>query len=349
VKKKTPSPGMDRRTFLQLTAAAVGTGAVWSAESEARGAGAAADTKIRNSRQTMTYRKLGRTDMVASRLVFGCGAALAGGKAVRLLDRAFEAGINFYDVGSNIYYKGSEQSLAPFMKAHRDQIWVASKAPLRVRAGANEEVTAQQAKAAAEQWSSLLDDSLRDLDTDYIDAYYLMAVNNPSLIRSEEVLRAYEEAKRSGKVGYFGVSTHNNTQRVLDAAAETGWYDIAMIGITPGGWYDWDTKDLQEGTPTLLELQPVLQRAGDAGIGLVGMKAARHLAPKRTALGNDDQAAFDRYYDDEAKAWEFNPFQRSYAYVLRHGVDIMNSDMQNFRHLEESLAVVQPGAAGVEQ
>ena len=339
---------MDRRTFLQLTAAAVGTGVVWASESETLDAGASGDITIRNHRQTMTYRKLGQTDMVASRLVFGCGAALAGGKAVRLLDRAFEAGINFYDVGSNVYYKGSEQSLAPFMKAHRDQIWVASKAPLRVRIGVDEEVSVQQAKTAAGEWSMLLEDSLRDLDTDYIDAYYLMAVNNPSLIRSEEIYRVYQEAKRSGKVGYFGVSAHNNTQKVLDAAAETGWYDLAMIGVTPGGWYDWDTKDLQEGTPSLVELQPVLQRATDAGIGLVGMKAARHLAPKRTALGNDDPTAFDRYYGDEEKAWELNPFQRSYAYVLRHGMDVVNSDMQNFRHLEENLAVVRPDAPGVD-
>jgi aryl-alcohol dehydrogenase-like predicted oxidoreductase len=294
----------------------------------------------------MTYRKLGRTDIVSSRLVFGCGAALAGGKAVRVLDRAFEAGINFYDVGTNIYYKGSEQSLAPFMKAHRDQIWVASKAPLRIRIDADDEVSVQQAKTAADGWTKLLNDSLRDLDTEYIDAYYLMAVNNPSLVRSDEIVSAYQQAKQAGKVGYFGVSTHNNAQNVLEAAAETGWYDIAMIGITPGGWYDWDTKDLQEGTPTMLELQPVLQRAADAEIGLMGMKAARHLAPKGTALGSGDQTAFDRHYDDDERAWALNPFQRSYAYVLKHGVDVVNSDMQNFRHLEENLVVVRPGAAG---
>jgi hypothetical protein len=29
-----------------------------------------------------------------------------------------------YDVGSDIYYKGSERNLAPFLKDHRDQVWV---------------------------------------------------------------------------------------------------------------------------------------------------------------------------------------------------------------------------------
>ncbi|MEN8690848.1 MAG: DUF6599 family protein [Desulfobacterales bacterium] len=88
----------------------------------------------RNEQPTMTYRKLGRTGFMSSRLVFGCGAALMDGKAVRLLQRAFEAGINHFDVGSDIYYKGSERYLAPFLKDHRDQVWVVSKAPAFVHA-----------------------------------------------------------------------------------------------------------------------------------------------------------------------------------------------------------------------
>jgi len=60
----------------------------------------------------MTYRKLGRTGFLSGRLVFGCGAALVGGRAVRLLHRSFEAGINHFDVGSDIYCKGSERNQA---------------------------------------------------------------------------------------------------------------------------------------------------------------------------------------------------------------------------------------------
>ena len=66
----------------------------------------------RNERGVMPYRKLGRTNFMCSRLVFG-GAALMGGKAVRLLNAAFDAGVNFYDLGSNAYYKGSERAFAP--------------------------------------------------------------------------------------------------------------------------------------------------------------------------------------------------------------------------------------------
>ena len=285
---------------------------------------------------SMTYRKLGRTDFMSSRLVFGGGAALVGGRAVRLLDRALEAGINHFDVGSNAYYKGAERNLAPFLKKYRNKVWVASKAPPMIRVRPEDKVTSEQAKTAAASWTKLMESSLKDLAIDYIDAYYLMAVDNPSLVKCEEMYNAFLSAKKAGKVGYFGLSTHKNAQKLLEAAIETGWYDVAMIGITPAGWYDWEKHDLLPGTPTLTQLEGLLKRARDAGIGLVGMKAVRHLAPK-SALGKGDPKAFDRFYHKQLQASPLNPFQRAYAYVLEHGLDVVNADMQNFRHLEENI------------
>ena len=109
-----------------------------------------------------------------------------------------------------------------------------------------------------------------------------------------------------------------------------------MIGITPAGWYDWSTKGLAEGTPTLLQLQGLLRRARDAGIGLIGMKTVRYLAPM-WSLGRGDESAFDKVYDKKFMAAPFNPFQRAYAYVLGHGIDVVNADMQNFKHLGENI------------
>ena len=55
-----------------------------------------------------------------------------------------------------------------------------------------------------------MDASLKDLQTDNVDAYYLMAVDNPSLVRCEEVYNAFLKAKAAGKVGYFGLSIYQN-------------------------------------------------------------------------------------------------------------------------------------------
>ncbi len=328
---------MDRREFAKLSAIA-STSILFPAAIQKAETAPKEPTLIhRNERSSMTYRKLGRTNFMSSRLVFGCGAALAGGKGVRLLDRAFEVGINHYDIGSDIYYKQSERTLAPFMKAHRDEIWVASKAPLAsLRVKPDESITLEQAKTAAKFWTKLLNASLKDLQTDYVDAYYLMAVNNPAVIQSEEIYQAFLDAKSAGKVGHFGISTHKNAAKTLEAAIETGWYDLAMIGVTPSGWYDWDTKSLEEGTPVLSKLQNILNKSRDAGIGLIGMKTVRYLAPMSSA-GKGDPTAFDEVYDKKFKETPLSPFQRAYIYALEHGLDVVNADMQNFKHLEENI------------
>ena len=336
--KNESNGSLNRREFIKLlsTGAVGGQAFFFSPRNIAKKYVKTDDLSLLQGQPPMTYRKLGRTNFKSSRLVFGGGAALVGGKAVRLLDRALEAGINHFDVGSNIVYKGAERSLAPFLKKNRDKVWVASKAPVMVRVKPEDLVTVAQAKTAAKSWMRSMDTSLKNLEIDYIDAYYLMAVDNPSLARSEEMYNAFLTAKKTGKVGYFGLSTHKNAQKVLEAAIDTDWYDVALIGITPAGWYDWDTHDLVPGTPTLVELEGLLERARAAGIGLIGMKTVRHLAPKMS-LGKGNLSAFDRIYDEKFLSSPLNPFQRAYAYVLEHGIDVVNADMQNFKHLEENI------------
>lgn len=320
VEKKDSHASINRREFIKLlTVSAVGGKAILFQE-----------------KPPMTYRRLGRTGFMSSRLVFGGGAALAGGKAVRLLDRALEAGINHFDLGSNVYYRGAERSFAPFLKINRRKVWVASKAPPMIRVKPEDTITVEQAKSAATSWTKLMDASLKDLGIDYIDLYYLMAVDNPSFISSEEINNAFLTAKKAGKVGYFGLSTHKNAHKVLETAIKTGWYDVAMLGVTPAGWYDWEAHDLLSGTPVLKELEALLKKARTAGIGLVGMKTVRHLAPK-SALGKADPSAFDKYYHKSFMSSPLTPFQRAYAYVLEHGLDVVNADMQNFKHLEENI------------
>ncbi|MCH7959562.1 MAG: aldo/keto reductase [Candidatus Hydrogenedentes bacterium] len=332
---------MDRRDFMKTTAAVAIAGAAVATATNAVGPNrvlANDGLDHRNERpDKMAYRKLGNTNFMCSRLVFGCGAALMGGRAVRLLEVAFENGVNHYDVGFDDYYKGSEKHLGEFLKTHRDDVWVTSKAPVRRGMGlTDDKFTVQMAKEDAEYWSRELDKSLGRLDIEYVDAYYQMAVGNPDAVASEEMYSAFSAAKDAGKVGFYGISTHKRAEKCLVAAMESGWHSLAMIAITPGGWYDWDSKQLLAGTSNLKSLRPVLDRAREAGIGLVGMKAARFIAPA-TALGKGDSSALDSFYDEAFLKAPLSPFQRSYAFVLENGIDVMNSDMQNFKHFEENL------------
>jgi predicted aldo/keto reductase-like oxidoreductase len=164
-----------------------------------------------------------------------------------------------------------------------------------------------------------------------------MATHNPSLIESEEVYRVFQRARQAGKVAHFGLSTHRNAEKVLLSAVKTGWYDLAMIAITPGGWYDWENKSILEGSPPMTGLQPVLEKARESGMGLIGMKAARHLAGLPLVGWFKKTGAFDEYYDEKLLAAPLSPFQRTYAFVLAHGLDVVNADMQSLAHLKENV------------
>jgi len=341
---------LNRRAFLKTSTAAAGV-AILASGNPSTGRVLAADGyDHRNERpDRMQYRKLGRTNLMCSALVFGCGAALRDGKAVRLLERAYDQGVNHFDVGRT--YKGSEAAMAPFLKKHRGDIWVTSKGPARTNEplGPDAPLTVDYAKGAMRYWTRQLDDSLKALDTDYVDAYYLMGVNHAEFIKSDETLAAFNKAKEAGKVGHFGISTHERAQECLEAAIDADWYSLAMIALTPSGWYDYRDRSLRKGTATLKEIRPLLDQARESGIGLVGMKAARHIAinPYGGRYGDAEKqnteatAAFDEHYEMKFLKAPLSPFQRTYAYVLENGLDVVNADMQNFKHFEENLVAAR--------
>ena len=56
-----------------------------------------------------------------------------------------------------------------------------------------------------------------------------MAGNNVSLIKNDEMYEVFLTAKQAGKVDHWGVSTHQNAEKILLAMAETGRYALAQI------------------------------------------------------------------------------------------------------------------------
>lgn len=70
------------------------------------------------------------------------------------------------------------------------------------------------------------------------------------------------------------------------------------------------------------------------------MKAARYIAGK-DASGGGREYSFDYLYDERLMQASFSPFQRSYAYILENGLDVVNADMQNIKHFSENLLAAQ--------
>ncbi|MFP6665021.1 MAG: aldo/keto reductase, partial [Deltaproteobacteria bacterium] len=292
---------------------------------------------------TLTRAPLGATGFEASPLVFGCGAALSRRRRDQLLDAAFAAGINVFDVGHRAYYGNAEKHLAPFLARHRDEVFLISKGLAGHELGPADAITPALAKAAATMWSKFLDESLKELAVEQVDAYYFMAQNNAALVESDEMQGAAATAKKAGKFRFLGLSTHQNQENVLEAAMRTGNFGLAMIAVTPAGWYNWIDKGISPDSPPMNELQPFLAKVRASGIGLVGMKAGRYLSGG-FPLGWSTPSAFDAYYSKDYLQNDLSGFQRSYAFVLAHGLNVVNADMQSMAHLRENVIAAAESA-----
>jgi aryl-alcohol dehydrogenase-like predicted oxidoreductase len=149
----------------------------------------------------MNYRYLGRSALKVSPLCLG--AMMFGGEADeatsrRIIDKAFEAGVNFIDT-ADVYHAGlSEEIVGRAIAAHRDDWVVATKFGFPFAKGPNEQ-------GQSRKWIvQAVNASLKRLGTDYIDIlYFHRAIAELPL---EEAVRAVGELIREGKVRYFGLS-----------------------------------------------------------------------------------------------------------------------------------------------
>jgi aryl-alcohol dehydrogenase-like predicted oxidoreductase len=151
----------------------------------------------------MDYRLLGRTGVRVSPLCLGTmnfGAATDEPASVRIVHAALDAGLNFVDTADVYNESRSEEFLGRALAGRRDQVVLATKVHFRVGPGPNDSGNSRLHILRA------CDDSLRRLQTDYIDLYQ---VHRPSdEIPVDETLGALTDLVRAGKVRYLGCSTH---------------------------------------------------------------------------------------------------------------------------------------------
>ncbi len=155
----------------------------------------------------MEYTYLGRTGVKVSRICFGTmniGTYITESNAFKMMDRALELGINFFDT-ANVYGgdEGTGYSEAVIGKwlekgKKREQIFLASKVYGKVGEGINDtKLSAYHIKKACE-------DSLRRLKTDHLDLYQMHHVDRDT--PWEEIWQAMEQLVREGKILYAGSS-----------------------------------------------------------------------------------------------------------------------------------------------
>jgi 1-deoxyxylulose-5-phosphate synthase len=179
--------------------------------------------------------RLGRTGLKVSRICLGCmtygspatGKLLPGRQAWALneaesqpfLHQALDLGINFFDT-ANVYSGGdSEGVLGRFLKANtrREAVVIATKVHGLMRDEPNGRGLSRKAIIFE------LDQSLRRLETDYVDLYQIHRWDYETPI--EETLEALHDAVKAGKVRYIGASSMYAWQfsKALYLADRHGW------------------------------------------------------------------------------------------------------------------------------
>lgn len=215
-----------RREFILQTAIA-GAAAVATTQT----AHAARDEASKPSRTMRTY-KLAHTDLVVSRIAYGC-MQLGGSwdrkplsteaidKADTLIRTAYDQGITLFDHADLYCFGKSEAVFGEVLKRTpglRNRIVVQSKCGIRFPAdpATFDDPPAGDPKRydnSRDYIMSQVEGSLRRLGTDRLD---ILLLHRPdALVEPEEVAKAFDDLQRSGKVRYFGVSNHTVGQMEL--------------------------------------------------------------------------------------------------------------------------------------
>ncbi len=163
----------------------------------------------------MEYRRLGRTGLKVSVLGVGCGylSMTDYQVGVRLLERALELGVNYFDGR----YGDSSAKLAPLIARNRERCVLVTK---------TNDATATGAMARVEE-------DLAELQTDYIDVYLLRVYTQDMVKQAFAPGGAMEgllKAREQGKVRFVGLSGHSDPS-VLIAGIETGLVDVILFPL----------------------------------------------------------------------------------------------------------------------
>jgi aryl-alcohol dehydrogenase-like predicted oxidoreductase len=153
----------------------------------------------------MEYRMLGHTGVKTSKLCLGAMMFGAWGntdhdECIRIVDAALDAGINFIDTADAYGSGESEEILAKALRGKRDNVVLATKCHIPMGKDINQQ-------GSSRRWiMKAVEDSLRRLDTDYIDLYQIHRLQTGC--DHDETLGALTDLVRSGKVRYLGSSTY---------------------------------------------------------------------------------------------------------------------------------------------
>lgn len=183
--------------------------------------------------QLDNYRLLGRSGLRVSPLAlgtmtFGVGQAWGSddAEAERIFNLYVERGGNSIDTANFYANGGSERVVAKLVRGRRNRFVIATKYTLTMRPG-DPNASGNHRKNMIQS----VEDSLQRLETDHIDLLYLHVWDSRTPV--EEILRAFDDLVRAGKIVYVGLSDTPAWQasRMQAIAELRGWSPLVALQI----------------------------------------------------------------------------------------------------------------------
>ena len=267
------------------------------------------------SKQTFPeYRLLGRTGIKVTPVGFGASRTME----PMLLKSALDAGINFIDTGRSYFNGQNEVMVGKVIQGMRKEVIIQSKVRLRSREIGEKLDTAAAYDSIIKIMQSSLNESLKALQTNYIDVLLIHGANSVDIINHDAVMEFFRNASEKGLIRACGFSSHSNQVQLLIAANKSKSYDVVMVPYNHKGSYvHSNTGSYSEWDQPALEKE--LEKAEENNIGIVAMKTC---SGGPYALDGESRPSFNA-----ALRW-----------VLDHSyIDTMAVAMGNLSELSEDL------------
>ena len=251
----------------------------------------------------MEYRTLGKTGLSVATVSFGVMRL----KEPAVLFKALDLGINFFDTAHAYQNGNNERMLGKVAKVYgRDKMFITTKAhPFFLR----KEVPEKLREFAKKTMDEKFEESLRRLQTDYVDVFFVHNILDKSWPLNQEILAFLEKIKKQGKARFVGMSIHDEKAYVdaIDQTIKSPLYDVVLASLN-------FKSPKKHGE--------ILQKARKANLGVIAMK---------TQAGGYQKASTD----------SVSPHQAALKWVLdKNFVDCAIPGMVNMEQLEENTGTV---------
>ncbi|MDK1032356.1 MAG: aldo/keto reductase [Planctomycetia bacterium] len=288
----------------------------------------------------MKYVAFGKTGIRVSELCLGTmtfGNEADEDASRGMMDRAFERGVNFFDT-ADVYTAGAtEEIVGRWLKGRRKEIVLATKVHYPTGKGVNERGSSRLHILQG------VENSLRRLQTDYLDLLYLHHWDDETPI--EESLSAVDHLVHQGKVLYCGVSNFSawQTMKSVDCAQAMHFAPVAAV------------QPMYNLVKRVAEVE-ILPMAVSEGLAVcpysplaAGLLTGKYHRGERGRISNHPMYR-ERYKDpaymesaghfvDYAKSLGLAPASLAVAWVLSHpGVTSPIIGARNLEQLELALA-----------